>query len=104
MLGISMSEVKKQRITNNTVRNKLFDITNIKKHIATRNLTFIGKVAHNSDDHVPTKLLTAWCNHKRQRRGVLHTNNKSIINNLRLVIPGVDKNRALKNMGALFPR
>ena len=65
MLDISRSEVKDQHITNEAVRSKFFDIPNIEKQIATQQLNFIGKVARNSDDHLPTKLITAWCNHKR---------------------------------------
>ena len=75
-----MDEEKYKHITNETVRKKFFNITNIKKQITTRQLTFIVKVACNSDDHLPTKLITAWCNHKIQRGGLLHTNNKSIVN------------------------
>ena len=73
-----------------------FDIPNIEKKIATRQLTFIGKVARKSDNHLSTKFLTAWCNHKLQRGGVLHTNKKSIVHNLQLIIPEVDKARTLK--------
>ena len=91
-----MSEVKDQHITNETLRKNFSDIPNIEKQIATRQLTFIGKVAQNSDDHLTTKLLTAWCNHKRRRGGVIHTNKKSIVHSLRLIIPGVDKTGALK--------
>ena len=94
--GISMSEVKDQHITNKTVRRKNFDIPNIEKQIATRQLTFIGKMSRNSDDHLPTKLLTEWCNHKRRRGVVLHTNKKSIVHNLQLIIPEVDKAGTLK--------
>ena len=91
-----MDEVKDQHVTNDTIRKKYFDIPNIKKQIATQKLAFIGKVACNSDDHLPTKLLTARYNHKRQCEGVLHTNKKSIVRNLRLIIPGVEKTGALK--------
>ena len=103
ILVISMAEVKDQHITNETVRNKFFDIPNIEKNIATRQLTFIGKLARNSDYRLCTKLLTAWCNHKRRRGGVLHTNKKSIVHNLRLIIPGVE-NWSAQNMGALCHR
>ena len=96
ILGISMTEVKYQHITNETVKRKFFDIPNIKKQIATQQLTFIRNVARNSDDHLPTKLITAWCNHKGRRGGVLHTNKKPIVHNLRLIIPGGDKTGALK--------
>ena len=96
ILGISMTEVKDQRITNETVRRNCFGILNSEEKIATRQLTFIGKVTRNSDDHLPTKLITAWCNHKRRRGGILHTNKKSIFHNLRLTIPGVRKTGAPK--------
>ena len=91
-----MDEVKYQHIKNEIVRKKFFDIPNIKKKIATLQLTFIGKVTSNYNDHLTTKLLTTWYNHKRRRGGVLHTNKKYIIHNLQLIISGVDKNRALK--------
>ena len=73
------------------MRKKIFDIPNIVKQIATQQLTVIGKVAHNYDDHIPVKLLTVWCNHKRLSGGVLHTNKKSIIHNLHPIIHGVEK-------------
>ena len=76
-----MDEVKYLHITNETVRKELFNIPNIERHIATRHPTFIGKVARNSDNHIPTKLLTAWYDHKRQRGSVLHTNNKPLFTN-----------------------
>ena len=60
ILGIIMTAVKYQRITDETVKRIFFDITNIEKQIATRQITFIGKVARNSDDHLPTRLITAW--------------------------------------------
>ena len=91
-----MAEVKYQHIINDTVRNKLFDIPNIKKQIAKKQQTLIGKVARYSDNHILTKLITTWCNHKRQPEGVLHSNKKSIVHNLRLVISGVDKNVVIK--------
>ena len=59
-----MDEVKEKRITNDTVRNKFFGVPKIKIYIATQHLTFIVKVTRNYDEHLPTKLLTAWCNHK----------------------------------------
>ena len=102
ILRIIMTEVKDQCITNETVNRKLFDITNIKKQIATQHLTFIGKVARSSDNHLPPKLLTAWCNHKRRRGGVLHMNKKSIVHNLRLIIPGVKKLEESKH-GRILP-
>ena len=54
-----MTEMKDQPITNEIVRRIFFYIPNIAKHIATRQLIFIGKVARNSDNYLPTKILTA---------------------------------------------
>ena len=96
ILGIIMTKVKDQHITNETIRRKYFGILNIEEQIATQQLKFIGKVARNSDDHLPTKLLTAWCNHKIRHGNVLHINKKSIVHKLCLIIPGVEKTGALK--------
>ena len=60
ILGITMTEVKEERIRNEEVRERLFKIPNIQNQIAKRQLTFIGKVVRNSDQQLPTKLLTAW--------------------------------------------
>ena len=60
ILSIDIDEIKDQRITNETVRITFIDIPSIKRQIATQHLTFIIKVARNSDDYLPTKFLTAW--------------------------------------------
>ena len=72
ILGITMTEVKEERIRNAELRERFFKIPTIQNQIAKRQLTFIGKVVRNSDQQLPTKLLTAWCNHKRRRGRVLH--------------------------------
>ena len=74
ILGIKMAEVKEERIRNAEVRGRFFNIPTIQNQIAKRQLTFIGKVVHNSDLQLPTKLLTAWCNQKKKLGGVLHSN------------------------------
>ena len=91
ILGITMYTVKEKVVTNETVRNRFFDIPNIEHQIAIRQLTFIDKVVRNYDAQLPTKLLAAWCNHKRRREGVLHKNKNSIFCNIRLVMPEVGK-------------
>ena len=83
-------------------KEEIIQYTQHLKKIATRQLTFIGKVARNSDDYLPTKLLTTWCNHKRRRGGVLHTNKKNHRSQ-----PPNDHTRSGKiwsaqNMGALY--
>ena len=78
------------------MRNKLFGVPNIEKQITIRHITFTGKVARKSDDHLITKLFALRCNQNILRRGVLHTNNTSIVHNLHLIIPEVGKTGALK--------
>ena len=90
-----MSEVKEQVITNEKVRKVFFYIPNIKQHIATQQLNFVGKVVSSSDDQLPTKIITAWCNHKGLIGSLLNTKKKSILHNIRHIISGGDKTGAL---------
>ena len=87
------SERKTQHIWHS--EEEILQYTQHQKQIVSRQLIFIGKVARNYEDHITTRILTAWYNHKKQRGCVLHTNKKSIIHNLRLIISGVDKIRSL---------
>ena len=87
ILGTRMTEVKEERIRNAEVRERFFNIPNVKNQIAKRQLAFIGKVVRNSDLQLPTKLLTAWCNHKQKRGEILHSNKKSIVQNIALLLP-----------------
>ena len=91
ILGITMTEVKEERIRNAEVRERFFNIPTIQNQIAKRQLTFIGKVVRNSDQQLPTKLLTAWCNQKQRRVGVIHLNKKYIVQNIALNLPCIGK-------------
>ena len=64
ILGITMTKVKEERIRNEEVRERFLTSPPSKTKFAKRQLTFIGKVVRNSDQKLPTKLLTASCNHK----------------------------------------
>ena len=77
ILGITITQVIDERITNESVRTRFFNIPTIRNQIAQRQLTFIGKVVRNKDDQIPTQLLTAWCDNKRRRGGVLQNNKKT---------------------------
>jgi hypothetical protein len=86
ILGIKMSKVREERIRNEQVRKDFFDIPDIRKQIAARQLSFIGKMLrHPSPTHLPRQLITAWVNNKRPRGGVLTTNKKSILKALHLL-------------------
>ena len=68
----------------------------IQNQVAKQQLTFIGKVTHKSDEKLPTKLLKAWCNHKRQVGGELHSNKKTLLKNIALILPTVYRYDSLK--------
>ena len=91
ILKIDITQVIEERITNNSIRERFSDIPTIRNEIAHRQLNFIGKVVRNPDDQIPTQLLTAWCNHKRNPGGVLQNNKKNLAHNIRLVVSGAAK-------------
>ena len=95
ILGITITQVIDKRITNGSVRTRFFNIPTIRNKIAQRQLTFIGKVVRNKDDQIPTQVLTAWCDNKCRRDGVLQNNKKNLSKNIRLVIPGAAKDGLL---------
>ena len=66
ILKIRMSEVIKQHITNTSIREKFYNIPTIKKQIALRQLTYLGKIFRREESHIPTRLLTVWCDHQRK--------------------------------------
>ena len=55
----------------------------------------------NSEEQLPTKLLTAWCNNKFRVGGVLHSNKKTIGQNIALDVPIVDIFGSLKSWSHL---
>ena len=73
ILKIDIAQVIDERITNISIRERFFNIPMIRNQIAQRKLTFIGKVLRNSDDQIPTQLLTAWCNRKQNPGAILST-------------------------------
>ena len=50
ILGFTMTQMKEDRITNDIICRRFFDMPTIKNQIAKRQLTFIGKVTRNSDE------------------------------------------------------
>ena len=90
MLKIRMSEVIKQHITNTSIREKLYNIPTIKKQITLRQLTYLGKIFRREESHIPTLLLTVWCDHQRKAGRPILTNKQSMARNIQQVIPNVD--------------
>ena len=58
ILKIRMSEVIKQHITYTSIREKFYNIPTVKKQIALRQLTYLGKIFCREELHIPTRLLT----------------------------------------------
>ena len=59
ILGITITQVIDEHITNDSVRMRFCRIPSLQNQIAKRQLTFIGKVVRNSNDQIPTRFLTA---------------------------------------------
>ena len=67
-----------------------YNIPCVKNQVAFRQLTYIGKILRREGSHVPTRLLTQWCDNLRKRGVQLVMNKESIVKNSRLVLPEVD--------------
>ena len=85
-----MSEVIEQHITHTSIREKFYNIPRIKKQIALRQLTCLGKIFRQEESHIPTRLLTVWCDHQRKSGLPILTNKQSMVRNIQQVIPNVD--------------
>ena len=59
ILKITTTQIIEDRITNDSLRMRFFNIPSIRNQIAKRQLAFIGKVVRNTDNQIPTQLLTA---------------------------------------------
>ena len=95
ILKVKMCQVFKQHITNTSIREQFYNIPTIKNQIALRQLTYLGKIFHREDPHIPTRLLTVWCDHPRKVGRPILTNKQCMVRNIRQVIPNVDVYGAL---------
>ena len=85
---ITITMVIDEKITNQSLRKQFFDIPTIRNQLEKQQLTFIGKVVRNSEDRIPTKILTAWCDNKHKRGAPLQNNKKNLAQNICLIVPG----------------
>ena len=53
MLGITALEVREDHAKNATIRKKFFDMPDVRRMIAARQLLFVGKIARNSIEQIP---------------------------------------------------
>ena len=91
-----MTQVKEYIITNETICQIFCGIPTIQNQVDKRQLNLIGKVTRNSDKQLPTKLLTVWCNNKWQVGGVRHPKNKTLVQNIALIVPTLYQYVSLK--------
>ena len=67
-----------KKITNESVRERFFNILTIWYQLAKRQLKFIGEVVRNSEDQIPIQILTEWYDNKRKQGAPLQNNNKNL--------------------------
>ena len=89
IIGVTMTQLKDLKTTNEIICRRFFDIPTIQNQVAKRQPIIIGKVTHNSDEKLLTKILTTWCNNKWRVGGVLHSNNKTLLQKIALIFPTV---------------
>ena len=80
---------------NESVRKRFFNAPTIRHQLVRRQLTFIGKVVRNSEDQIPTQLITAWCENMRKPGALLQNNKNNPDQNIRLIVPGAAKDGLL---------
>ena len=66
IIGISMSEVKENKITNKKLQAKFYNIQSGRSMIAARQLQFLGKLVRSENSSIPKQLITDWVNHKEE--------------------------------------
>ena len=76
-----------------------FNVLTICNQIVFRQLAYIGKINRRESTHIPTCLVTAWCDHPRKVGRPILTNKQCFVRNLQLVIPKVDDDGALASWG-----
>ena len=87
ILGIRMSEVIDDHISNEQIRKIFHNIPDAEAILNARSMNFLGKTARAPDVHPPKLLMTAWINNPRPKSGVLATNKKAMVRSLNALLP-----------------
>ena len=95
ILKIKMCQFIDRHIKKNSTREMFYIIPTVQNQIAFRQLTYLGKLFRREASHIPTCLLTVWCDHPRKVGPPVLTNKQSMVRNIQLVITGVDGSGAL---------
>jgi len=87
ILGIRMTEVIDDHITNERIRKIFHDIPDAEALLTARSMTYLGKIARAPDLHPPKLLMTAWVRNPRPKSGVLYTNKKALVRGINTLLP-----------------
>ena len=87
ILGIRMSEVIDDHISNEQIRKIFHDIPDAETMLNARSMNFLGKTTRAPNSHPPKLLMTAWVNNPRPKSGVLSTNKKAMVRSLNALLP-----------------
>ena len=95
ILRIKVRHVMEHRIKNERVREMFLTYRRFTTKLPLLNSLTFGKITRRESTHIPTRLLTAWCDHPRKVGRPILTNKQCIVQNLQLVIPEVNDDGAL---------
>ena len=90
ILGTRIGQVRECHIKNSHIRKKIYNIPCVRNQVVFKQLTCVGKIMRCERSHVPTIILTSWCDNPRKRGGQVLTKKDSLVCNLQLIIPGID--------------
>ena len=86
-LGITILDARNEHVNNETIRKIFFNTLSTQKMIKIRQLLLLGKVARNSNDQTPSKLLTSRTFHKRRPGIIVYINRRIIVESLAWFVP-----------------
>ena len=87
ILGIRISEVIDEHISNERIRKIFHDIPDAEAMLNARSMTYLGKIARAPNQHPPKHFITAWVDNPRLPAGVLMTNKKALVRGINALIP-----------------
>ena len=87
ILGISITQVIDKHITNDSIRMRFCHIPSIRHQIAKRRFPLLERSFRNSNNQIPTRLLTVWCDCPRRRGAPLQNNKNNLVKKIQLIVP-----------------
>ena len=89
ILKINMCQIIDWHIKNNSILEMFYNTPTVQNQIAFCQLTYLDKLFLRKTYQIPTRLLTAWCEHPRKVGRPLLTNKQIMVRNIQLVTPGI---------------